>query len=79
MEGQEFTTKSLAEFDGKNGRPAYVAYGGKVYDVTASDSWADGEHEGEHYAGADLTEDMDFAPHLPDELDNFPVVGTFSD
>lgn len=78
MEAQEFTQESLAEFDGKDGRPAYVAYDGNVYDVTGSAMWEDGEHQGEHLAGTDLTEDMEYAPHLGDELDRFPVVGTFS-
>ena len=36
MEEQVFTKESLAQFDGKDGRPAYVAYQGKVYDVTGS-------------------------------------------
>ncbi len=39
---QEFTKESLAEFDGKDGRPAYVACEGTVYDVTESLSWAAG-------------------------------------
>ena len=36
MEEQAFTEESLARFDGRDGRPAYVAYQGKVYDVTGS-------------------------------------------
>ncbi|MCL5735511.1 MAG: cytochrome B5 [Actinobacteria bacterium] len=78
MEAQEFTMETLAKYDGKDGRPAYVAHDGKVYDLTSSPSWENGEHEDEHYAGRDLTEDMDFAPHLADELDNFPVVGIYT-
>jgi predicted heme/steroid binding protein len=77
MAEQEFTTESLAEYDGKEGRPAYIAFEGKVYDVTSSGMWEDGQHEGEHYAGTDLTADMDFAPHLADALEGFTVVGEF--
>ena len=33
---KEFTLEELAEFDGREGRPAYVAYDGMVYDVTES-------------------------------------------
>ena len=76
---QEFTREALAEFDGKDGRPTYVAYAGKVYDVSHSVMWTDGEHQGEHSAGADLTEEMDDAPHFPEELESFPVVGSFAD
>jgi predicted heme/steroid binding protein len=76
MEQQVYTREALSHFDGKEGRPAYVAYEGKVYDVTSSLMWQDGDHEGEHLAGADLTAAMDDAPHFPDELDAFPIVGS---
>jgi predicted heme/steroid binding protein len=74
-----FTREDLAGFDGKDGRPAYVAYEGKVYDLTVSVMWEGGDHEGEHVAGMDLTAAMDDAPHGPDELDAFPVAGTIAD
>jgi predicted heme/steroid binding protein len=75
MEGKVFTADELAAFDGKDGRPAYVACAGKVYDVTGSAMWDNGEHEDEHSAGVDLTDDMDFAPHNDGVLVGFPVVG----
>lgn len=77
MEEEVFTKERLAEFDGKEGRPAYVAYEGKVYDLTESVMWEEGDHEGEHSAGLDLTLEMDEAPHFPEELEGFPIVGTF--
>jgi len=70
-----FTLSELAEFDGTNGRPAYVAYKGTVYDVSNSFLWKDGKHQGSHRAGRDLTADMDRAPHQADFLERFPVVG----
>jgi predicted heme/steroid binding protein len=76
MDQEVFTPDRLAEFDGKEGRRAYIAHAGKVYDVTDSVMWEDGDHEGEHSAGTDLTAAMDDAPHFPEELDPFPVVGT---
>lgn len=79
MDQQVFTRETLADFDGKDGRRAYVAFAGKVYDLTDSVMWKDGEHEGEHSAGADLTAEMDEAPHFPEELDSFPVVGSFAE
>jgi predicted heme/steroid binding protein len=75
MEERVFTVDELAAFDGKEGRAAYVALKGKVYDVSGSITWDNGEHGDEHSAGVDLTDDMDFAPHAEDVLDSFPVVG----
>ncbi len=79
MAEQAFTREMLAEFDGRDGRRAYIAFAGKVYDVTDSAMWEGGQHEDEHSAGVDLTAEMDFAPHLPEELDSFPIVGSLAD
>ena len=70
-----FTLSELAEYDGANGRPAYVAYKGTVYDVSGSFLWKDGKHQGLHRAGRDLTTEIERAPHDPDFLERFPVVG----
>ena len=74
-EEKKFTVEELAKCDGKNGNPAYVAYNGKVYDVTESSFWTDGDHLGSHQAGNDLTLDMEIAPHGPGDMDRFKVVG----
>jgi predicted heme/steroid binding protein len=74
-EEKKFTVEELAKYDGKNGNPAYVAYSGKVYDVTESSFWVDGDHLGSHQAGKDLTVDMEIAPHNPDDMERFRVVG----
>lgn len=71
---REFTKDELKQFDGQDGRPAYVAYKGMVYDLTESSMWAMGDHEGMHYAGNDLTAEHDDAPHDEHVLD-FPEVG----
>jgi predicted heme/steroid binding protein len=71
---KEYTLEELAEYNGKNGT-AYVAYQGNVYDVSNSDLWKGGIHKG-HTAGKDLTEEMGKAPHGPEILKGFPVVGT---
>lgn len=71
----EFTIEELEQYDGKNGQPAYVAYDGKVYDVTESAMWADGDHEGMHFAGRDLTQEQEDAPHDV-YIADFPEVGT---
>ncbi|MBN2848146.1 MAG: cytochrome B5 [Coriobacteriia bacterium] len=72
---KEFTLEDLKQYDGKGGRPAYVAYAGSVYDVSDSPMWDDGDHEGMHEAGADLTAEHDDAPHDVHIVD-FPKVGT---
>ena len=46
-----------------------------MYDLSGSDLWSDGDHQGMHEAGKDLTKDIEDAPHDPDELTRFPVVG----
>ena len=39
-----FTPEELAEFDGRDGKPAYVAYDGLVYDVSGGPTWIAGDH-----------------------------------
>ncbi|MCD4821185.1 MAG: cytochrome B5 [Methanococcoides sp.] len=73
---EEFTTEELAKYNGKDGEKCYIAYKGKVYDVTESMLWEDGDHQGMHDGGIDLTTDQEDAPHDDDVLEDFPVVGT---
>jgi predicted heme/steroid binding protein/uncharacterized membrane protein len=77
MNGKQknFTLTELKEFDGRNGKPAYVAFKGRVYDVSGSRLWPDGGHRGRHVAGSDLTPGMINAPHDEAVLEKFPVVG----
>ena len=72
---KEFTAEDLADFDGQDGRPAYVAYKDVVYDVSDSGMWSEGDHESLHAAGHDLTSEHDDAPHDVYVTD-FPEVGT---
>jgi predicted heme/steroid binding protein len=75
MSVQEFTEEMLAQYDGNDGNPAYIAYKGKVYDVSASFLWKGGGHQVYHSAGRDLTEAVEEAPHGGAVLERFPVVG----
>ena len=72
---RKFTVEELGKFDGKEGRSAYVAYKGKIYDVTDSYLWLDGEHQFERKAGADLTEAMAASPHGDRVVENMKLVG----
>ena len=78
MDNKVFTVAELREFDGKKGRKAYVSYRGKVYDVSASSLWKEGDHQSWHVAGRDLTDSMNDAPHGEENLAPFPVVGELS-
>jgi predicted heme/steroid binding protein len=72
---RKFTLEELKQYDGKDGRPAYIAYKGKVYDVTDDFMWIAGDHQAEHQAGRDLTEEMSKAPHGEETLERVAVVG----
>jgi predicted heme/steroid binding protein len=60
---QELTMEELHVCDGKEGRPALIAFKGKIYDVTQSRLWKDGAHARKHLAGHDLTDALKTAPH----------------
>jgi len=76
---RRFTQQELADFDGQDGRPAYVAYEGKVFDVTESKLWRKGKHVRVHFAGVDLTREMAAAPHEADVMDRMPQVGVIAE
>jgi len=73
---KEFDRESLKEFNGKDGKPVYIAHGGRVIDVTASKLWKTGQHMKRHPSGTDLTGQIEAAPHGPEVLDRYPQVGT---
>lgn len=74
-----FLKHELERYNGKDGKPAYVAYKGKVYDVTNSFLWKNGDHQVLHEAGKDLTGELDGAPHGPDLLERVPSIGILKD
>ena len=71
---QEFDIAELEKYDGNDGRPVYVAYKGKVYDISDSKLWRNGLHMKRHHAGQDMTTDIQGAPHEPDVLERYPQV-----
>ena len=72
---RKFTLEELKQYDGREGRPAYIAFKGKVYDVTEDYLWVNGDHQGMHTAGKDLTEEISSAPHGEENLDRVKLVG----
>jgi predicted heme/steroid binding protein len=70
----ELTADELAAYDGKDGKPAYVAVDGVIYDVTDVPQWANGTHNG-NTAGKDLTDVIKSAPHGESVLAKLTVVG----
>lgn len=74
-EPRKITKQELEENDGRNGKPAYFAYNGKVYDVSQSSFWIDGDHLGMHQAGKDLSEELELAPHREENFERVKFVG----
>lgn len=74
-----FTLEELAQFDGTDGKPAYIAVNGVVYDVTNVPQWRGGKHNG-FTAGEDLTEEiLNISPHGVSKLNGVPVVGKLAE
>lgn len=72
-EEREFTLEELAQYDGSNGKPAYVAVDGIVYDLSNVSAWAEGMHFN-LTAGKDLTEQFNSC-HGMSTLKTLPKVG----
>jgi len=71
----KYTPEDLSRFDGSEKRPAYIAYKGKIYDVSSSKLWVEGNHVRKHLAGNDLTEALKTAPHGEEKIFQMPLVG----
>lgn len=71
---QKFTLEDLAQYDGKNEKPTYIAVGGIVYNVSNEPTWAEGAHFG-LIAGKDLTEEFKSCHGTSKILDKLPKVG----
>ncbi|MEQ9287974.1 MAG: cytochrome b5 domain-containing protein [Cyclobacteriaceae bacterium] len=69
-----YTLRQLALRNGQDKPEIWVAYKGKIYDVSVSRLWRNGMHY-EHWAGQDLTSELVDAPHTETVFDKFEVVG----
>lgn len=71
---KEFTKSQLALRNGQDKEEIWVAYKGKIYDVTDSRLWRNGTHY-EHWAGQDLTDELPEAPHTDKVFERFNQIG----
>jgi len=69
-----FTKAQLALRNGNDREEIWIAYKGVIYNVGNSKLWRDGKHY-EHWAGQDLTDELDDAPHTEKVFSKFKIVG----
>lgn len=75
------TLSQLSQYDGIDGRRAFIAVDGLIYEVTNSSHWRNGTHihNSNARAGRDLSVIIGSAWHGRSVLANIPVVGTLID
>jgi len=73
QESPAFNKAELARYDGRDGRPAYAAIDGKVYDL--SEVFKRGQHKG-YASGQDLSEAF-HSKHAQSILSKFKIVGEY--
>jgi predicted heme/steroid binding protein len=71
---KEYTRAQLALRNGQDREEIWCAYKGEIYDVSPSRLWRNGHHY-EHWAGQDLTKELDAAPHTEKVFARFKVIG----
>lgn len=69
----------VAAKNGQEGNDSYIVYEDKIYNVTGSRLWKNGNHVNRHKAGEDLTEFMSMAPHGAEVLEKFECIGEIED
>ena len=69
-----YTRSQLASRNGQDREEIWVCYKGLIYDVSESRMWRDGKHY-EHWAGQDLTPELEDAPHTERVFEKFDPIG----
>ncbi len=69
-----YNRQQLALRNGQDKPEIWVAFRGIIYDVSISRLWKNGMHY-EHWAGQDLTDELQFAPHTEKVFKKFKVIG----
>ncbi|MEY2924135.1 MAG: hypothetical protein RLZZ337_683 [Bacteroidota bacterium] len=71
---KKITLRELSLRNGQDKPEIWIAFEGKVYDVTSSRLWLNGKHY-EHWAGQDLTLELKDAPHNTRVFSRFDCIG----
>ncbi len=71
---KEYGIHQLALRNGQDRDEIWIAFNGVIYDVSESRLWKNGKHY-EHWAGQDLTSELQDAPHDQGVFERFKVVG----
>jgi predicted heme/steroid binding protein len=74
MELPFFSKSQLSLRNGQDKPEIWVAYKSFIYDMTDSKMWKNGKHY-EHWAGQDLTEELQDAPHSENVFEKFNPIG----
>ena len=69
-----YTKSQLALRNGQDKPEIWIAFEGVIYDVSESRLWKNGKHY-EHWAGQDLTDELNDAPHTQRVFERFKAVG----
>jgi predicted heme/steroid binding protein len=69
-----YTKQQLALRNGQDKPEIWISYKKIIYDVGNSRLWRNGKHY-EHWAGQDLTEELELAPHTERVFEKLQVVG----
>ncbi len=69
-----YTRAQLALRNGTEKPEIWCAYKGIIYNVSKSRLWNKGQHY-EHWAGQDLSEELEDAPHTERVFDKFEAIG----
>ena len=69
-----YTRNQLALRNGQDMEEIWLAFDGKIYDVTNSRYWKRGRHY-LHWAGQDLTDELKDAPHTKRVFERLTIIG----
>jgi predicted heme/steroid binding protein/uncharacterized membrane protein len=79
VSGVVMKKSDFQQFNGKDEKPAYIAYKGHIYNVSKSKHWKNGTHMNSHMAGEDLTGAFYGAPHGEEVIERLEKVGILED